>query len=105
MTTNQQLKPVTVKRDKKLSVGGCDMTELAKEYGTPLYVIDEATLRSVCSDYKEAFKKYPHTKMMYASKALCTSAVSKILDSEGFGFDTVSIGEIYTVLNSGISLE
>jgi len=105
MTTNQQLKPVTVKRDKKLSVGGCDMTELAKEYGTPLYVIDEATLRSVCSDYKEAFKKYPHTRMMYASKALCTSAVSKILDSEGFGFDTVSVGEIYTVLNSGISLE
>ena len=42
--------------------------------------------------------------MMYASKALCTSAITKLLDSEGFGFDTVSIGEIYTVLNSGVSL-
>ncbi len=104
-TTNQFIKPVTVKRDKNLFIGGCDMTELAKKYGTPLYVIDEKTLRDVCRDYKTAFKNYPHTKMMYASKALCTSAISKILDSEGFGFDTVSIGEIYTVLKSGISLE
>ena len=105
MTTNQLLKPVTTKRDKNLYIGGCDTTELAKEYGTPLYVIDEDTLRSVCRDYKKAFSRYPHTNMMYASKALCNSAISKILDSEGFGFDTVSIGEIYTVHKAGIPLE
>lgn len=105
MTTNQLLKPVTLKRDKNLYIGGCDMTELAKKYGTPLYVIDEDTLRSVCRDYKKAFERYPHTRMMYASKALCTTAISKLLDSEGFGFDTVSIGEIYTVLKAGISLD
>lgn len=105
MTTNQLLKPVTVKRDKNLYIGGCDMTELVKEYGTPLYVLDEDTIRNVCRDYKNAFKEYPHVKMMYASKALCTSALTKLLDSEGFGFDTVSIGEIYTVLKSGVSLE
>ena len=69
-----------------------------------MYVIDEATLRAICNDFKNAFKSYPHTRMMYASKALCTSAITKLLDSEGFGFDTVSIGEIYTVLNSGVSL-
>ena len=105
MTTNQLLKPVTLKRDKNLYIGGCDMTELAKKYGTPLYVVDEDTLRSVCRDYKKAFERYPHTRMMYASKALCTTAISKLLDSEGFGFDTVSIGEIYTVLKAGISLD
>ncbi len=105
MTTNQLLKPVTLKRDKNLYIGGCDMTELAKKYGTPLYVIDEDTLRSVCRDYKKAFERYPHTRMMYASKALCTTAISKLLDNEGFGFDTVSIGEIYTVLKAGISLD
>lgn len=105
MTINQNIKPVTVERKENLFVGGCDLTQLAKQYGTPLYVIDEDTLRGICNDYKQAFKKYPYTKMMYASKALCTSAVAKILDSEGFGFDTVSIGEIYTVLNAGISLE
>ena len=42
--------------------------------------------------------------MMYASKALCTSAVSRILDEEGFGFDTVSGGEIYTVYKSGVDM-
>ena len=105
MTTNQLLKPVTLQRDKNLYIGGCDMTELAKKYSTPLYVIDEDTLRSVCRDYKKAFERYPHTRMMYASKALCTTAISKLLDSEGFGFDTVSIGEIYTVLKAGISLD
>ena len=104
MTTNQLIKPITLKKDKNLTIGGCDTVELAKKYGTPLYVIDEKTLRSICSDYKNAFKSYPHTRMMYASKALCTSAISKIIYSEGFGFDAVSIGELYTIFNSGIPL-
>lgn len=104
-TTNQFLKPITFVKNKNISVGGCDTVELVEKYGTPLYVIDEATLRQVCRDYKNAFKNYPHAKMMYASKALCTSAISKIIDDEGFGFDAVSIGELFTILNSGISLE
>lgn len=104
MTVNQQIKPVSLERKENLFIGGCDTVELAKTYGTPLYVIDEATLRGICHDYKNAFKSYPHTRMMYASKALCTSAIVKILDSEGFGFDTVSIGEIHTVLNAGVEL-
>lgn len=104
MTTNQHIKPSTVERKENLFIGGCDTVELAKKYGTPLYVVDETTLRNICHDYKNAFKSYPHTRMMYASKALCTSAIVKILDEEGFGFDTVSIGEIHTVLNSGVEL-
>ena len=104
MTTNQHIKPATVERKENLFIGGCDTVELAKKYGTPLYVVDESTLRNICHDYKNAFKSYPHTRMMYASKALCTSAIVKILDEEGFGFDTVSIGEIHTVLNSGVEL-
>lgn len=104
MTVNQRIKPITAEKKGNLYIGGCDTTELVKKYGTPLYVIDEATLRGICKDYKKAFERYPHTRMMYASKALCTSAVVKILDSEGFGFDTVSIGEIHTVLNAGVEL-
>lgn len=104
MTTNQLIKPITAKVERNLTIGGCDTVELVEKYGSPLYVIDEATLRAICNDFKNAFKTYPHTRMMYASKALCTSAITKLLDSEGFGFDTVSIGEIYTVLNSGVSL-
>lgn len=105
-STNQYIKPLTTKINSagNIEIGGCDMVDLAEKYSTPLYVIDEETLRSICKDYKKAFEKYPKTRMMYASKALCTSAVSKILAEEGFGFDTVSGGEIYTVYKSGIDM-
>ncbi|MBE7713362.1 MAG: diaminopimelate decarboxylase [Cyanobacteria bacterium SIG26] len=107
ISTNQSLKPLTtqINENGNLSIGGCDLVELADKYGTPLYVIDEKTLRSICSDYKKAFEKYPKTKMMYASKALCTSAIASILAEEDFGFDTVSGGEIYTVYKAGIDME
>lgn len=106
-STNQFIKPVTTKRNSagNLEIGGCDLTVAAREYGTPLYVIDEATLRAICNDYKKAFAKYPKTNMMYASKALCNSAISKILADEGFGFDTVSAGEIYTVYKTGVDMK
>ena len=105
-STNQFLKPVSTLVNEKgnLEIGGCDLVDLAEKYGTPLYVIDEKSLRSICKDYKKAFEKYPNTRMMYASKALCTSAISRILDEEGFGFDTVSGGEIYTVHKAGVDM-
>ena len=106
MSVNQSLKPITTVVNNKghISIGGCDLKKLAEKYGTPLYVIDEETLRGICRDYKDAFKGYQNIKMMYASKALCTSAISRILDEEGFGFDTVSAGEIYTVYKSGVDM-
>lgn len=104
MSTNQLLKPITLKREKNLTIGGCDMVDLAQKYGTPLYVVDEQTIRSICKDYKKAFSKYEKTNMMYASKALCNSAVSRIIASEGFGFDVVSGGEIYTLYKAGIDM-
>lgn len=105
-STNQFQKPITTKinSEKNLEIGGCDLVKLADEYGTPLYVLDETTIRSICKDYKNAFNAYPKTNIMYASKALCTSAVSKILDSEGLGFDVVSGGEIYTLYKSGVDM-
>ncbi len=106
MSVNQHIRPITAERkDGKLFVGGCCLSELAEKYGTPLYVIDEATLRGIAREYKEAFKEYKNIHLMYASKALCTSAVSKILYEEGFGFDTVSAGEIYTVYKSGADMK
>lgn len=105
-STNQLQKPVTmqVNNSGNLEIGGCDLVALAEKYSTPLYVLDEKTIRSICKDYKKAFEKYPKTHMMYASKALCTEAVAKIVDSEGFGFDTVSGGEIYTVYKAGVDM-
>ena len=105
-STNQYQKPLTTKINSSgnIEIGGCDLVELADKYGTPLYVIDETTLREICNDYKKAFKAYPKTHIMYASKALCTSAVAKIISNEGLGFDTVSAGEIYTVYRAGADM-
>lgn len=105
-STNQNLKPITTKINQagNLEIGGCDLIELAEKYGTPLYVLDEKTIRSICHDYKKAFEAYPKVNMMFASKALCTMATSKILASEGFGFDVVSAGEIYTVYKAGVDM-
>lgn len=105
-STNQNLKPLTAKINDEgnLEIGGCDVVELAEKYGTPLYVLDEHTIRSICRDYKEAFKAYDKINMMYASKALCTMATSKLVASEGFGFDVVSAGEIYTVYKAGVDM-
>ena len=63
-STNQLLKPVTTKINESgnIEIGGCDLVKLAEKYGTPLYVLDEETIRSVCRDYKNAFKNYPKIK-------------------------------------------
>ena len=86
-STNQFLKPLTTMRNEagNLEIGGCDLVELAEKYGTPLYVIDEHTLRSICADYKKAFSKYEKVNMMFASKSLCTMATSAILAQEDSG--------------------
>ena len=106
-TPNQNIKPLTLNRnsDSCLEIGGCSMIDLASRFGTPLYIYDEKTIRQIARDYKKAFAKYPKINMMFASKAFMTQAVAKILDSEGFGFDLVSGGEIYTVISAGLSIE
>lgn len=105
-TTNQFLKPYNTKRNEKgnLEISNCDLVELAAKHSTPLYVIDEVTLTNMAKDYIDAFKIYPKTKITYASKALMTSSIAKIFANLGFGFDVVSMGEIYTLLNAGIDL-
>lgn len=105
-STNQSIKPITTKINKSgnLEIGGCDLVELAQKYDTPLYVVDEVTLRTICREYKKAFKDYEKVNMMYASKAFMTTALAKIINSEGFGFDAVSGGEIYTIFKSGADM-
>ena len=85
MSVNQSIKPITTEEKDNLYIGGCDLTKLAEKYGTPLYIIDEETLRCICREYKKAFKDYENIKMMYASKALCTSAIARILMKKDSG--------------------
>ncbi len=106
LSTNQYIKPLTtcINKNGNLSIGGCDLVDLAQKYETPLYVIDEKTLRTICREYKEAFSSYKRVKMLYASKALMTKAVAKVVNAEGFGFDAVSGGEIYTIYKTGVDM-
>ena len=104
MSVNQNIKPLTMEVKENLCIGGCDTVELLKQYGSPLYVIDEVTLRTVCREYKQAFSSYPNSQILYAAKALATSAIFKILADEGLGFDVVSGGELYTAYKSGVDM-
>ena len=107
MSINQKIKPISTKINNKgsLEIGGCDLAELADKYSTPLYVMDEATLRGVAREYKKAFSCLDKVNMMFASKALMVSAVAKILSQEGFGFDVVSSGEIFTLKNANVDMK
>ncbi|MFC1478572.1 diaminopimelate decarboxylase, partial [Candidatus Margulisiibacteriota bacterium] len=82
---------------KHLSIGGCSATDLAKEFGTPLWVLDEQTIRAACQRYKKEFHKHnTDVEIVYASKALSSIAMLQIVTSEGLGIDVVSGGELYT---------
>lgn len=105
-TINQNIKPFNAKRNQQgnLEISGCDAVSLAKKYGTPLYVMDEVSLRKIAREYKDAFSSYKKVNMMFASKALMTSQIAKILHEEGFGFDVVSGGEIFTIHNAKVDM-
>ena len=79
----------------RLSLGGCDAVELAEEYGTPLYVLDEAALRARCRRFADAFAaRYPNSQAVYAAKAYINPALARIFAEEGLGLDVVSGGEL-----------
>lgn len=88
-----------------LEIGGVDTVDLAREYGTPLWVLDEETFRTNCRAFKNAFEAYGNAQVIYASKALCTMATCAMVKQEGLGLDVVSGGELYTALQIGFPVE
>jgi len=84
-----------VNKQGHLVIGGCDVVNLAEEFGTPLYLFDEVTLRHKCREFKDEFcKYYPDTLVIYASKAVLNRALALIFKEEGLGLDVVSGGEL-----------
>jgi diaminopimelate decarboxylase len=78
-----------------LVIGGCDTVELAAEFGTPLYVFDEVSLRQKCGEFKREFsQRYAETTVIYACKAFINKALAIIFREEGLGLDVVSAGEL-----------
>ena len=97
---------MTINEQGHLSIGGCDAVELAREFGTPLYVMDEEHLRAICREYYQSFvTKYPRNEVIYASKAFLTKAMARIIAQEKLGLDVVSGGELYTALEAGFPAE
>lgn len=86
-----------------LEIGGCDTVELAREYGTPLYVMDEALIRDNCRRYVAAFQsRYPaEVRVSYAGKAFLVQAMAALIRQEGLDIDVASGGELHTVLSAG----
>ena len=89
-----------------LMIDNIDAVELAKEYGTPLYVMEENKIRQICRGYTKTLQESGMDGMvLYASKAFLTTAMCKIIESEGMGLDVVSAGELYTALHANFPTE
>lgn len=98
---------ITTGQNGHLFFAGQDTVELAKQYGTPLYLLDEDQIRENCRVYTKAFKKHfgPGARPLYASKANAFKHIYQIMREENMGIDVVSSGEIYTALQAGYPLE
>jgi len=91
-----------IAKNGNLTIGGCDVTELATEYDTPLYIYDEETIRTMAKTFvKEFGRRYSNTVVAYASKAFLTKAMARIANEEGLSLDVVSGGEIAAAIASG----
>ena len=92
--------------DGRLRFAGQDTTRLAREYGTPLYLMDEDKIRASCRTYTAAFRRHfgPAARPLYASKACSFKRIYEIMREEGMGIDVVSAGEIHTALLAGYDL-
>ncbi|MDQ3355530.1 MAG: hypothetical protein M3502_02190, partial [Actinomycetota bacterium] len=89
-----------------LEIGGCDVLELAREFGTPAYVYAEDHIRARAAAYREAFAaRTDRFEILYASKAFPHVAANRILSDEGLSCDVASGGELYMALRGGFAPE
>ena len=90
-----------------LSFADFDVTDLAKKYGTPLYLMDENRIRNNCRTYLKAMNEFfgEGCKPLFASKACCFKRMYEIMKEEGMSIDLVSPGEIFTAVKAGFPME
>jgi len=98
---------LSVNEKGHLTAGGIDTIELAEQYGTPLYVMDEQLIRKSCRSFKSSIDKFygGNGLVCYASKAFCCKEMCRIMKDEGIGLDVVSIGELYTAVQAGFDCD
>jgi diaminopimelate decarboxylase len=88
-----------------LEIGGCDVVELAKEFGTPLQIMDEKYIRDTCKKFYCSFTERGNSQVIYASKSFISIAMCRLIEEEGLGLDIVSAGELYTALQADFPME
>ena len=100
-------KNLAINENNHLTFAGYDTVALAKEYGTPLMLMDEALVRSRCREYVNAMRDFlpAGSRPSYASKALSMKRMYQIVAEEGMQVDVVSIGELYTAVKAGFPME
>ena len=98
---------LNVNNQGHLTIGGLDTVALAREFGTPAYILDESVIRANARTYLNAAKKGfgKDALPLFASKALCFTEIYRIIAEEGLGIDCVSGGELYTAKKAGFPAE
>src|SRR5690625_2433399 len=98
--------PFQINSSGHLDIGGIDTIDLAKKYGTPLYVYDVELIRENCRSFVNTFKKLDvKAQVAYASKAFSSIAMLQVVKQEGLSLDVVSEGELYTALQADFPVE
>jgi diaminopimelate decarboxylase len=100
--------PATSKVNSKghLEIGGCDTVELARDFGTPLFIYDEETINMQSRYYVDAFNKLlPGSEVVYAGKAFMCLAICQLAHRNGLSLDVMSGGELYTAISAGFPVE
>lgn len=103
-----QILPTTATTNEHghLVIGACDVVDLVSEYGSPLYLYDEQTIRTRCRQYVDGLRSVSRDSLViYATKAFANAAIFRLLADEGLGLDVVSGGEIFLAHRSGFPME
>ena len=98
---------LAVNEKNHLTIGGVDATEIARQYGTPLYVMDEGQIRKNCRAFTSSMRRNygENGLVLFASKAFCCKEMCRICADEGMGMDVVSGGEMYTAKSVGFPMD
>src|SRR5436853_2277944 len=99
---------VTVSHEGVLEIASHPLPALARQYGTPLYIFDRATILNACASYRRAFQRYysaSAVQFLYASKAYLSPHLVRIMAEQGLGLDVVSGGELLVAQRAGFPME
>ena len=89
--------------DGTLTIAGCRVDDLARDFGTPAIVVDEASLRARAREYRDALATgWPNARVVFASKAFPATAVQRVMVEEGLGLDVAGGGELLSGLRAGV---